>query len=152
DWLLDHRAEFQLLVMERLGYEEAEDISWENTRLVCIAGDFTRYDLYAVEQINRNIELIRYKRYGDELLLLELVNVTAAAEPEPSTTSKAPSVGSSPTYPQKLTPGQVLDKADQELRDLYDELKTFALSLGDDVQIKSLKMYIAFRRIKNFMC
>jgi len=27
-----------------------------------------------VQQINRNIELIRYLRFGDEFLLLELVN------------------------------------------------------------------------------
>jgi len=34
--------------------------------------DFTKYDAHAVQQINRNIELIRYRRFGDELFLLEL--------------------------------------------------------------------------------
>ena len=33
----------------------------------------TRYDKYAVQQITRNIELLRYRRYGGDLLLLELV-------------------------------------------------------------------------------
>ena len=73
DWLLDHKAEFQLLVLKKYGKEAAEDIVWNGARMLCIAGDFTKYDTYAVEQINRNIELYRYKRF-DKLLLLELVN------------------------------------------------------------------------------
>ena len=58
DWLLDHKGDFYLLVMKHLGKSVAEAIEWSNPRLLCIAGDFTRYDRYAVEQINRNIEPI----------------------------------------------------------------------------------------------
>jgi CO dehydrogenase/acetyl-CoA synthase alpha subunit len=68
DWLLDHKADFRLLVMDRLGKDEADKIEWSGTRLLCIAADFTRYDEHAVAQINRNIELIRYKLFGDDLL------------------------------------------------------------------------------------
>jgi hypothetical protein len=71
---MDHKAEFKLLVMEKLGAAQAASIDWTAPRLLCIAGDFNRYDEHAVQQMNRNIELVRYRRYGDELLLLELVN------------------------------------------------------------------------------
>src|SRR5450759_1817728 len=74
DWLLDHRAEFQLLAMTKVGADIKTKINWQGTRLICIAADFTRYDEHAVTQIGRNIELLRYKAYGPELLLLELVN------------------------------------------------------------------------------
>lgn len=57
DWLLDHRAEFALLAMKKLGHEVEARIAWPGTRLICIAADFTRYDEHAVGQINRNIEL-----------------------------------------------------------------------------------------------
>ena len=152
DWLLDHRAEFQLLVMRTLGPDAAEDISWENTRLLCIAGDFKRYDLHAVEQINRNIELIRYKRYGDGLLMLDLVNSVTHDEEQPALPERA--AAASPTTPLyvKPTPLESLQKASSQLRELYDVLVNEAKALGDDVQIKPLKMYIAFRRLKNFMC
>ena len=36
------------------------------TRLLCIAADFTRYDEHAVAQINRNIELVHYKLFGED--------------------------------------------------------------------------------------
>ena len=78
DWLLDHRAEFQLLVLRRFGAEVAESIDWTNPRLVCVAGDFTRYDEHAVLQINRSIELVRYRDYDGELLALELLTSTEA--------------------------------------------------------------------------
>lgn len=57
-------------------------LEWSSPRLLCIAGDFTKYDGHAVQQINRNIELLRYLRFGEELLLLELVNAVQAKDGE----------------------------------------------------------------------
>jgi hypothetical protein len=42
-------------VMERYGKDEAAKVEWSAPRLICIAGDFTRYDEHAVNQISRNI-------------------------------------------------------------------------------------------------
>lgn len=156
DWLLDHRAQFQLLVMEKLGSEVAECIEWSSPRLLCIAGDFTKYDVHAVQQINRNIELIRYRLYGDEFILFELVNATSAA-PSPQTRTSVPRADTSTTQMKSnqskdRTFQEALEKADQELTDLYNSVCDFLLSLGDDVQQKMLKSYGAFTRIKNFAC
>lgn len=156
DWLLDHQAEFRWLVMEKLGKETAEHIEWAGTRLLCIAADFTRYDQYAVQQIPRNIELIRYKLFGDDLLLLELVN--AQSVPDATAVKSAPTSASSsqqdspkPTGKDKSLVEQ-LALASPEIRALYEETTSLLLSLGDDVQQKALKLYTAFRRLKNFAC
>src|SRR5262249_9071086 len=76
DWLMDHKKDFQWLVLEKLGKEGADDVDWSAPRLICIAGDFTRYDDHAVKQIQRNIELIRYRRFGSDLLMLDLASAT----------------------------------------------------------------------------
>jgi predicted transport protein len=147
DWLMDHKAEFTLLVMEKLGKEVSDAIEWSSPRLLCIAGDFTKYDEHAVQQINRNIELIRYRRYGDDLLLLELVNATTAVV--------ATSDGEKPVKAGKnqyKTVTEYLAQAKQEQKDLYEEIKAYLMALGDDVQFKVLKFYFAFKRIKNFAC
>jgi RecB family endonuclease NucS len=47
DWLLDHKGEFKLLVLDQLGKEQADTIDWSSPRLLCIAGDFTRYAIMA---------------------------------------------------------------------------------------------------------
>ena len=38
------------------------------------------------------------------------------------------------------------------LKDRYETLRTFIEALGDDIQSKQLKNYIASRRLKNFAC
>lgn len=147
DWLMDHKAEFTLLVMEKFGKESSDSIEWSSPRLLCIAGDFTKYDAHAVQQINRNIDLIRYRRYGDDLLLLELVNATTAVV---STSDSEKPV--KPVKNQYKTVTEYLAQAKQEQKDLYEEIKAYLLAMGDDVQFKVLKFYFAFKRIKNFAC
>lgn len=137
DWLMDHQAEFKLLVLEKLGGKEAEEIDWSAPRLLCIAGDFTKYDEHAVQQMNRNIELIRYRKYGGELLLLDLINATSA---QISTTNgKTKGTKSVSDY---------LDQADSDQKDRFEALKDFLIALGDDVQMKTLKHYFAFKKVK----
>lgn len=157
DWLLDHKADFRFLVMDKLGKDEADKIEWSGTRLLCIAADFTRYDEHAVAQINRNIELIRYKLFGEDLLLLELVNGASAAstqsvtetdEPAAEKPAKAPAAS---TLAMKTHADQIAT-ASPELLALFEQTRSFILAQGDDIIEKPLKLYVAFRRLKNFVC
>lgn len=149
DWLLDHKGEFELLVLKKYGQEVADSIEWSSPRLLCIAGDFTKYDAHAVQQINRNIELLRYLRFGEELLLLELVNAVQATDGD----GEEPTVVGGKTKPKQKdkTVSEQLAQASQPLVDLYEALKATCIGFGDDVQMKTLKLYIAFKRLKNFV-
>jgi len=148
DWLMDHRGDFELLVLKRFGEKIAETIEWSTPRLLCIAGDFTKYDEHAVQQISRNIELIRYRRFGEALLLLELVNATSGVGEMPSNNAKKGGKGQI----KYATVTELLEKSDTNLSDLFEALKAFHLALGDDVQMKVLKFYFAFKRLENFAC
>ena len=74
NWILDHKDSFKVLVIEKLGLKAANNIDWSMPRVVCVAGDFTKYDESAIKQMNRNISLIRYKKFGEDLLMFEQVN------------------------------------------------------------------------------
>ena len=167
DWLLDHKAEFKLLVLDKLGVAAADAVDWSAPRVVCIAADFTKYDGHAVQQIGRNIELIRYRRFGGDLLLLESVNAGSDAASKTSggkgakgTISKADAAPTAATASNDpVAPkGAGLDKSFGELlatlpepmQVLLASLEDYTLSLGDDVQRKELRLYLAFKRLKNF--
>ena len=153
DWLLDHRGDFELLVVKNIGVDKAANIDWSSPRLLCIAGDFSKYDLHAVGQMQRNIELIRYAKYGNDLLALDLINRTSA--PTSGNGGGSSSTGGSVPPPKSgssKTVSQYLDQADEELTDRFEALKSMILEMGDDVEIKTLKFYFAFRRLKNFAC
>jgi predicted transport protein len=145
DWLLDHKAELTLLVQKKYGPNTAEAIDWPGARLLCIAGEFTKFDEHAVKQINRNIELIRYRRYGENLLLFELINASTDDAEEVITTA-----GKTINYNRYVS--EKLAKASTGVKDRFESLKSFILAFGDDVQLKTLSSYFAFKRIKNFAC
>jgi len=156
DWLLDHKADFRLLVMDKLGKDDADRIEWSGTRLLCIAADFTRYDEHAVAQINRNIELIRYKLFTDDLLLFELVNGASAtstplADADISVEAKPAKTPAASTLTMKTHADQIAT-ASSELLALFEQTRSFILAQGDDIIEKPLKLYVAFRRLKNFVC
>lgn len=144
DWLMDHKAEFEKLVLDRCGKEMSEKVTWSAPRLICIAGDFSKYDEYAVQQIDRNISLIRYRYYSSDLLLFDLVNVTTAKAIPDADSKKGSSTAK--------TISNVYEQADESLKDLYETVKAYMFTLGDDVQLATMKFYFAFKRIKNFAC
>jgi predicted transport protein len=131
------------MVLKKYGRETSENIEWANSRLLCIAGDYTKYDEYAVEQINRNIELIRYRKFDDGIILFELVNAISAVSPAAEKTD---------TPVMRVTVEEFLNKMGAAEKDRYEDLKAFIMTLGDDVQEKITKHYIAFKRLYNFAC
>lgn len=153
DWLLDHKADFQLLVMSKLGNDMATTIEWSGARLICIASDFNRYDEYAIKQIDRNIELMRYKYFSDDLLLLELVNTQVSSKPADlinNAAEKLPETKKNQAYDWTLDKAKL--QSSTELMSLFNEICSYVESLSDDVTRKDLKLYTAFKRIKNIAC
>ena len=146
DWLLDHKAEFELLVMKSFPTDKLE-VDWVNPRLLCIAGDFSRYDQYAVEQMGRSIELYRYRDFNGELIAFELLTTTT----NPLTDTEEATTPARRQQVSKTAP-QLLAQANQALRDLFNDLEALLLGMGDDVTKTERKFYWAYRRIKNFAC
>ena len=136
DWMFNHKECFQILVRELCEETRANRINWANTRLICIAGDFTRYDLHAINVLPGNISLIRYKKFGNDLLMFEQVN-----ESTNRTTNNTI---------RRNTNNQRID--DQRISDFYDNIRDYIFSLGDDVSEIQLETYTAFKRFKNFVC
>jgi hypothetical protein len=70
EWLQDHRADYQMLVYDRLGADAPDVIDWSMPRLICVAPSFSRYDL-AVRNKTCRIELVRYCWFGRSILMLD---------------------------------------------------------------------------------
>lgn len=153
DWLMGHRKDFEWLVMERLGKQIADKVDWSGSRLICIAGDFGKYDEHAVKQMNRTIALVRYRRYGDDLLLLEQLTATTAKTVN-SSGAALPSVAGAQPIPGRKdkTVSQQLEEAPVGLLALYQSVAAYLEAQGDDVQVKVTDFYVAYRRLKNFAC
>jgi predicted transport protein len=157
NWLTRHRKDYAWLVLNRFGKEEAEKVDWSGPRLICIAGDFTKFDEHAIRQMDSNIDLIRYRKFEGDLLLLEQLTAATARSGGNGTGGSA-SGGLSPAIPATGTKSKYktvtenIAAAPPPLRDRYELLVSYLTALGDDVTMKVTDLYIAFRRIKNFAC
>jgi predicted transport protein len=138
-WLMDHRAEFEHLVRHRLGGTAAAQVLWSGPRLICVAGDFTRYDVHAVLEHRRSIDLVRYRLFGNDLLGLETV---ASVSGRSTVTRRVRRQGTGPG-------GGGHGMALVELAQAVDES---LLGLGDGVNYVQRKMYRAYQRLRNFAC
>ena len=126
NWLVEHKGDFKILVTEKVGIDVANTIDWSMPRIICIASDFNKYDEQAINQINRNISLIRYKKYGN-LLLFEQINTNIAAP-----------LASERRQLDK-TFSEQYESAPLKLKEIFDELQQYAFSLGGDVSASTLK-------------
>lgn len=136
DWLMDHQSEFELLAAKELGDIE---VDWSAPRLLCVAGSYKKFDLHATNQINRNIDLVRYEQYGKSHILFELVNSVGAEAPV------QPAKGQ-----EKAT--EKLQSASRETQRMWQELDEFLLALDETITKVELKYVVAYRLIQNFAC
>src|SRR4051812_49060112 len=129
DWLMDHRKDFQWLVLEKLGKKDADAVDWSAPRLICIAGDFNKYDDHAVKQMQRNIELIRYRRFGAELLMLDLVAVTSVKGSPAVASAISSSEGTGASPGKYKTISTVIEELDAAMIDRLEALRASLMAL-----------------------
>ena len=149
DWLLDHKADFKLLVMDVLGKEKAANIDWSMPCVICIANDFTKFDEHAVNQMQRNIKLVRYRKFGDNLIAFEHLN---APQVQPITYEEPQIKSSSKSGWKDKDFKQYFAEAGEKNQNIFYSIRDYVLSLGDDIAENQLKLYVAFKKAKNFVC
>ncbi|MDE5569081.1 MAG: endonuclease NucS, partial [Ruminococcus sp.] len=147
DWLLDHKADFQLLVIKKLGMEAANSIDWSVPCVICIAHDFTKYDIHAVNQMQRNIKLVSYRKYDNELILFEHLNAPIVKPISENTIRNNDTKDSS-----KKSHVEKLELASNDMKNLYHSICDYIESLGDDIAQNQLNNYLAYKKAKNFVC
>lgn len=70
-WIKDHKGDFQIAANRALGKDI--DVDWSDIRVICLAPEYKKYDLHAVQVMGANIELWQYKIYENGLLNIEEV-------------------------------------------------------------------------------
>src|SRR5438034_11652840 len=70
-WINDHRGDFHLAVQKSLGNDVKVD--WSGVRVICLAPNYKKYDLHAVQVMGADIELWRYRLFKNSSLFLEEV-------------------------------------------------------------------------------
>jgi len=154
--MLNNKSDFILEYNERLPPSISNplkrgEIDWSQSRIIFVAPEFTRYQQYAIGFRDFPIELWQIHKYKDGLILLEEITPIERKE-SISTVAKEKYMTAKVTQEIKIyTEEEHLDMVDKNIKDLYLELKSVILAIGNDIQLRCKKHYVSFRRKHNFM-
>ena len=145
DWLVDHRGDFVVAAQKALG--PGVEVDWQSPRLIIVASSYTKFDPYAVNQLNVNIELLRYQQYADDVFVLETVNEPLTIKPA----KKPPPVT---PQPKQIEPTYTLEthlaRTAKTAQDAFLELRDRILALDGVVEKANQKSQITYRTTKSF--
>jgi predicted transport protein len=158
-WIKDHKGDFTIAVQKKYPGQHI-DIDWSDIRVICIAPEYKKYDLHAVQMMGSNIELWQYRYYDNGIFFLEEVykrSVAFSAPAESYSTKNPVMVEAGKKAALTRLTGvysveQHLGKIEGAKRSLPIELQEYILSLDEAVEEVPKKFYIAYKISQNFVC
>lgn len=147
-WLKAQKVEFfEMLLIKKLGKDLSEKlkIDWNNPRVICIAENYTKFDIDTVEVIPMRLELFRYRHYEDGIFSLESINTI---EPTSEIVDK-----SSEIIPKEISDAksEQLKKANHHIQKVFEDLRSRIMQLDENIIEKITSYYFAYRLSKNFV-
>ena len=161
NWIQDHRGDFDIAVQNALGSGIKTD--WSDIRVICIAPNYKKYDLHAVQVMGANIELWRYRLFSNSNLQLEEVFHGASATISgPSMRvanaqknavmveagKKAAITRATSTY----TFDERLEGKSKSIQRLAEIIREFIIDLDESIEEVPKKFYVAYKISQNIAC
>jgi predicted transport protein len=161
NWIQDHRGDFEIAVQKQLGNNVQTD--WSDVRVICIAPNYKKYDLHAVEVMGANIELWRYRLFSNNSFYLEEVfhatrsiDARLAARTDSGRKNpvmveagkKAAATRAAGTY----TFEERLEGKADDIRELANTIRKFIIGLDESIEEVPKKFHVAYKISQNIAC
>jgi predicted transport protein len=157
-WIRDHRGDFEIAAQRALG---AVTVDWSDVRVICIAPNYTKYDMHAVQVMGANIELWTYRRFQNSSLYLEEILQKSYTAPtrSPDTGAvkdpvmveagrKAAATRASAVY----TFEEHVEGKPEAMKDLAIAVQEFVMALDPAIEQRPKQNYVAYRLSQNIVC
>lgn len=155
-WIQDHRGDFEIAVQKALGTKTKVD--WSDVRVICIAPDYKKFDLHAVQVMGANIELWRYRLYANSHLYIEEVFRQSIGAPSSSVSDKNPvMVAAGKKAARTRAEGvytfeQHVSGKPKVIAALAIAIHDYILSIDSSIEATPKKFYVAYKISQNIVC
>jgi len=142
--MLNNKADFILEYNENK--EKAlkrNSVDWSQSKVMFISPSFTAYQKEAIKFKDLPIELWEVKRFENGTVSYEQIKKIGAKESIKTISRKDKSIESVTKEIKVYDEQEHLEKANEEIRELYKKFREAILNLGD-IEVKPKKLYIAF--------
>jgi predicted transport protein len=158
-WIKDHKGDFQIAANKALGKDT--EVDWSDIRVICLAPEYKKYDLHAVQVMGANIELWQYKTYENGILNIEEVYKRTSSRSNQDSEElveknpvmveagkKAAQTRKTATY----TLEEHYQNLDNHVLDLFNLVRDYIVTLDSSIEETPKKNYIAYKTSQNFTC
>jgi predicted transport protein len=156
-WITDHKGDYQVAVNKAL--KKGVEIDWSEVRVICIAPEFKKYDLHAVQMMGSNIELWQYRLYENGIISIdEVFRKSGAQNPSSDGSEKNPimvEAGKKAAQTRRTATYSFEEHANRlnsELVDLHNEIREYIVNLESSIEETPKKNYISYKTSQNFVC
>ncbi len=148
-WLLDHKADFEILCQDK---KIDTEIDWDSPRVICVAESYSKFDLDTADILPINVELLRYRIYDEKILYLEPENYQKIKISTSGIIKKGKTQKAKDTQLQKVySIDDHLAGINKETLDLFQDLRERILSLDQNIIEEAKAKYIAYKTSTNFV-
>lgn len=142
--MLNNKADFILEYNENCKDTlKRNDVDWSQSKVVFISPSFTTYQREAINFKDLPIELWEVKRFSNNSILYNQIKTSGSQESIKTISKKDATIEKVSEEIKVYTEQEHFEKADDEIKELYEQVKSSILSL-DNLEIKPKKHYIAF--------
>ena len=158
-WIRDHKGDFQIAVNKKLGKDI--EVDWSDIRVICLAPEYKKYDLHAVQVMGANIELWQYKIYENDILSIDEVykrTNTSTHQDNEDYNEKNPimvEAGKKAAFTRKTatyTLEQHFENLDDNILELFNTIRDFIIAIDSSIEETPKKNYVAYKTSQNFVC
>jgi len=145
--MFNHQADFVLEYNKVTGKSLGKnDIDWSQSRVVFISPSYTKYQINSINFKDLPIELWKIKQFANGTVLFEEVKPagTTATIKEIAPVLETSNVVKTKESTKVYTEEDLITGANEEIVDLYFELKDYIVELDDSIKTKFNKLYVAF--------
>lgn len=158
-WIRDHKGDFQIAANRTLGKDI--EVDWSDIRVICLAPEYKKYDLHAVQVMGANIELWQYKTYDNGILNIEEVykrTTSTTNQDKADIGSKNPvmvEAGKKAALTRKTatyTLEEHFENLDENILELFNTIRDYIVTIDSSIEETPKKNYIAYKTSQNFAC
>ena len=122
------------------------DIDWSQSRIIFVSPIYTAYQLNATDFKNIPVDLVKVTRYEDNIIEIDFIKKTSNVKVQDVQMETVQNDVNKEVV--VYTEEDHLEKASDNIKRLYEEIKNRILEL-DDIDIEAKKLYIAFKGMRN---
>jgi len=157
-WITDHKGDFQVAVNNSI--KDKIEVDWSDIRVICIAPEFKKYDLHAVQVMGANIELWQYKIYENGIISIDEIYKRSESRIHTSSKNNAKNpimiaAGKKAAETRKnstYTIEEHINKTNASLTELLNDIRDYIVNLDNAIEETPKKYYIAYKTTQNFVC